>query len=114
MVSVVLNGLFLMPSILFPAKTEAEGATISLASKPAAKAAPARAAPAKNLRRFKYRLFGVIADERMSSALLISIGTPPRSTRLRSPADLRIRLHPIFSPMGRPERGKVTNKAFSV
>src|SRR5215469_1288635 len=82
MVSVVLNELFLMPSILFPAKTEAEGATIPFASKPTAAAAPAIAAPAKNLRRFKYRLFGVISEERMSSAFLISIGTPPRSTRL--------------------------------
>src|SRR5215469_15627341 len=83
MVSVVLNELFLMPSILFPAKTEAEGATISFASKPTAAAAPAIATPAKNLRRFKYRLFGVISEERMSPAFLISIGTPPGSTRLR-------------------------------
>src|SRR5215472_10711596 len=114
MVSVVLNELFLMPSILFPAKTEAEGATISFASKPTAAAAPAIATPAKNLRRFKYRLFGVISEERMSPAFLISIGTPPGSTRLCPRADVRRALLSIFSPMGRPERGKVTNNAILV
>src|ERR1700757_2877747 len=76
-----------MPSILFPAKTDAEGARTFFTSKPTTAAAPAIAAPAKNLRRFKYKLFGVISDERMSSALLISIRTPPE---IRATAPWRI------------------------
>ena len=39
--------------------------------------------PARNLRRFRYRLLGVISDERMSSAFLISMRTPVLYTRIR-------------------------------
>src|ERR1700722_1502849 len=82
MVSVVLNGLFWMPSILLPASTVVRGETISR-PKPVAAAAPAIAAPARNLRRFRYRLLGVISDERMSCAFLICIRTPVLYTRIR-------------------------------
>src|SRR3984957_5252694 len=90
MVSVVLNGLFWMPSILLPASTVVRGETISRSPKPAAAAAPATAAPARNLRRFRYRFLGVISDERMSCAFLISIRTPVlyppiRRRRIRPP-----------------------------
>src|SRR5271157_16398 len=76
MVSVVLNGLFWMPSILVPAKAVNDGETISRSPAPLAAAAPATAIPARNFRRFRYRLLGVISDERMSSAFLISTLNP--------------------------------------
>src|SRR5215472_311265 len=76
MVSVVLNELFWMPLILFPAKTLEEGKSVSLSPTPRTAEAPATAVPARNLRRFRYTLLGVISDDRMSSAILISMGTP--------------------------------------
>src|SRR5271166_5436268 len=65
-----------MPSILVPASTRVEGEMISRTPAPPAAAAPAIAIPARNLRRFRYRLLGVISDERISSAFLISIWNP--------------------------------------
>src|SRR5579864_4066027 len=76
MVSVVLNGLFRMPSILLPASAVVAGEIISRSPKVVAAAAPAIAAPARNLRRSRYKLLGVISDGRMSSAFLMSIRTP--------------------------------------
>src|ERR1700739_588519 len=73
MVSVVLNGLLPIPSILFPACAITEGEIVSRRPRPIAAAAPVRAAPARNFRRLRYRFFGVISDERMSGAFLISI-----------------------------------------
>src|SRR5437899_1148985 len=77
MVSAVLYSLFLMPSILLPARTTVAGETISRRPTPTAAAAPATAAPARNLRRFKYAFFAVISDEAMSLAFLISMKPPP-------------------------------------
>src|SRR5437763_10181478 len=47
-------------------------------SLPAASAAPAAVAPARNLRRFRYRSFGVISDDgiSLSLSLRISIALP--------------------------------------
>src|SRR6266496_2319339 len=104
MVSVVLSGLFWTPSILFPARTVIDGEIVSF--RPRAAAAPAIAAPARNLRRFRYRLFGVISEERMSSAFLISMGTPIAYTRIRSGADSCCLLSSI--EMGRGGEEKVT------
>src|ERR1700726_771654 len=95
MVSVVLNGLFWMPSILFPASAVVEGETTLRSPKPVAAAAPARAAPARNLRRLRHKLLGVISEERISSAFLISMRTPI------------IRLASIFHQIGRSRGEKV-------
>src|ERR1700689_2077979 len=65
-----------MPSILLPASATVEGETSSRRPAPVATAAPASAALARNLRRFRYRLWGVISDEGMSADFLINIGTP--------------------------------------
>src|ERR1700739_1665473 len=100
MVSLVLNGLFWMPSILFPASAIDEGETISRKPKPEAAAAPAMAAPARNLRRLRYKLLGVISEERMSFAFLIIMTTP------------MIRLASIFHQIGRSRGEKVASPWF--
>src|SRR5438874_5019794 len=43
---------------------------------PAASAAPAAVAPTRNLRRFRYKSFGVISDDGISLSLRISIALP--------------------------------------
>ena len=73
LVTDVLNELFFTPSILLPASAMADGETASLSTTPAVTTAPAIAASARNLRRFRYWLFGVTSDQRMSSAFLISM-----------------------------------------
>src|ERR1700733_4241047 len=75
MVSLLDNELFLIPSILALAPTAIEGVTQSPSLTPARAAAPARAVPARNLRRFKYKLLGVISDDRTSAGFLINMGT---------------------------------------
>src|SRR5450432_687647 len=72
-----------MPSILFPASALNEGAINSRNPAPVAAATPAIAAPARNFRRFRYKLLGVISDERMSAAFLMSMRTPVSYTRFR-------------------------------
>src|SRR5579872_7636023 len=67
MVSLVENELFLMPSSLALACAVIEGDANSRKPKPVAAAAPARAVPARNFRRFKYKPLGVISDEGMSA-----------------------------------------------
>src|ERR1700686_4159921 len=104
MVSVVLNGLFWMPSILFPARAVVEGETTSRNPKPVTVAAPASAALARNLRRLRYKLLGVISEERMSSAFLISMRTP----MIRG----QIRLASIFHQIGRSRGEKVARPWF--
>src|SRR5436309_10728385 len=73
MVSEVLSELFFIPAILFPANAVTRGEIVSRNSRPMAAAPAATAAPARNLRRFKYKLLGVISEERISSAFLISM-----------------------------------------
>jgi hypothetical protein len=74
MASVVENGLFWMPSILALAWATDEGEASSCNPTPAATAAaPASAVPARNFRRFRYRLFGVISEDGMSSAFFINM-----------------------------------------
>ena len=71
---VVENGLFWMPSIFVLACATDEGEAISCRPTPAATAAaPASAVPARNFRRFRYRLFGVISEDGISAAFLISM-----------------------------------------
>jgi hypothetical protein len=52
-----------------------EGDSNSPRLAPVAAAAPARAASARNLRRFRYKLYGVISDEGISAGFLISMKT---------------------------------------
>ncbi len=75
MVSVVEKALFFMPSILALACAMVEGNAKSRDRNPTTAAAPAMAVPARNLRRFKYKFFGVISDDGMSAAFLISMKT---------------------------------------
>src|ERR1700722_7829759 len=75
MVSLVDNGLFLMPSILTLASAVVAGEPSSRKPTPTAAAAPASAVPARNLRRSKYRPFGVISDDAMSADFLINMKT---------------------------------------
>src|ERR1700733_14910500 len=84
MVSVGLNELFWIALILFPARTVAVGLIVSRRPMPVAAAAPAIAALARNLRRLKYKLLGVISDERMSCVFLMSISNPSMCTPTRS------------------------------
>src|ERR1700689_4273012 len=108
MASVVLNGLFWMPSILFPASAVVEGETISCRPKPVAAAAPAMAAPARNLRRFRYKLLGVISDERMTVAVLINMEA---LVSIRSATDgSALSLFSIFHPIGRAPGEKVSER----
>ena len=58
------------------ANTVTEGAIVRFRPIPIAAAAPAMAASARNLRRFRYSFRGVISDDFMSSDFLISMGTP--------------------------------------
>src|SRR5271167_966278 len=58
-----------MPSILLLACAAKEGETSSPSFVPTTAAAPAKAAPTRNLRRFKYKLWDVISDDGMSAAL---------------------------------------------
>src|SRR5579863_4986821 len=84
MVSLVENELFLMPSILLSACTVVEGETNSRRLTPAIAAAPA--APARNLRRFRYKLFGVISDDGISAGFLINMERPySKCTRVTRP-----------------------------
>src|SRR5580692_7787854 len=76
MVSLVENELFLMPSILASAYTAVEEETNSRRLTPAIAAALAATAPARNVRRFKYKLFGVISDDGISTGFLISMERP--------------------------------------
>src|SRR6266567_1695578 len=71
-----------MPSILAFAWAIVDGEDNLLIAEPPNAAAPAIAVPARNLRRFKYRLLEVISDERISAAFLISIERFPFSLRL--------------------------------
>src|SRR5215472_8113267 len=68
----------------------------------AATPAPAAPIPERNLRRFQYKSLGVISDERMSSACLISIDNP----------HLDIRNSKLFGCMTCQRREKVTVEAF--
>src|SRR5579863_457726 len=97
-----------MPSILFPASAVVDGETNSRRPKPVAAAAPEMAAPARNLRRFRYKLFGVISDERMTSPLLISMG-PFFSIRSAAGGSA---LFSIFHPIGRARRRKVSEELY--
>src|SRR5437588_5176163 len=99
--SLVLNGLFWMPLILLPART-VEGAITALSFSPVAAAAPASPAAARNWRRFRYSFFGVISDERMSSAFLISMKPP----LLKRPHKLMRYVY--LPPIGRRTVGKVS------
>src|SRR5690242_20889606 len=83
MASLVENGLFWMPSILLLPSAAAviDGEANSCKPIPAAAAAPAIAVPARNLRRFRYRLFGVISEDGISGAFLISIKKSPAVLR---------------------------------
>src|SRR5580658_11052088 len=75
-----------MPSILASACTVVEGETNSRRLVPAIPAAPTAAAPARNARRFKYKLFGVISDDGISAGFLISMGRPySKCTRITRP-----------------------------
>ena len=70
--SVVLNGLFLTLGILVRPPPCAAASLQAMDGKPAATSAAADAW--MNSRRCRYTLFGVISDERMPGAFLISIG----------------------------------------
>src|SRR6266849_7435624 len=70
--SVVLNGLFSATFNLVPARTLVEGEIISRSPRPVASAAPASETLARNLRRFRYTLCGVISEDGMSAGFLIS------------------------------------------
>src|SRR5271169_5994419 len=96
-----------MPSILFPARAVVEGDTISRRPTPAATAAPASAVLARNWRRFRYRLRGVISDERMSSAFLISM-LEPRPLYASALDRFGLPLSSIFHQIGRDGEKKVT------
>src|SRR5271170_4248667 len=75
-----------MPSILASAYTAVEGETNSRRLVPAIAAALAAAAPARNVRRFKYKLFGVISDDGISHGFLINMERPySKCTRITRP-----------------------------
>src|SRR5262245_33720971 len=74
MASLVENGLFWIPSIFVFAPATRDGEASSRRPTPDKAAAPATAALARNFLRFRYKLFGVISDDLMSGAFLISIG----------------------------------------
>src|SRR5580658_3663682 len=93
-----------MPSILVPARAQVQGEIRSRSPAPVTAAAPASAAPARNLRRFRYKLLGVTSDERMSCAFLISMGTSYLYTRSRRK---RIYSSLIFIHIGRYSEEKV-------
>src|ERR1700733_3708166 len=100
MVSLVENELFLMPSILASACTIVEGETNSPRLKPAIAAAPAAAAPARNFLRFRYKLFGVISDDRMSAGFLISMRCSHLSVREPSLSGSTPGERPLFIGVG--------------
>src|SRR5438067_12668039 len=81
-VSVVLRGLFVVCSLVPLACTFSDGETTSLIQPVINAAAPAAAAPAMNLRRFRSTLLGVISEEEVSAGFLISIDSGPFKTLL--------------------------------
>src|SRR5438105_5716909 len=90
--SSVLSGLLVnggsFDSPGFAASSGAASArnTVFGSSLPAASAAPAAVAPTRNLRRFRYKSFGVISDDEISLSLRINIALP------------RAQLGPMFWP----------------
>src|ERR1700748_1969900 len=84
MVSLDENGLFCRPSILVLACATDGGAPVSGNPPPATPAAaPAKLAPVRNVRRFRYSLFGVISEDGISAAFLISMWEAPERFTLK-------------------------------
>src|SRR5579863_1315535 len=96
-----------MPSILLPASATVVGSITCRRRVPAAMAALVIAAPARNLRRFRYRFLGVISDERMSAIFLISIRCPCLYVRRFRPTRIANRELIYFQSIGRHEYRKV-------
>src|SRR5271154_1656605 len=111
MASLVENELGLMPSILALACAVIGGDTTSRRPTPAA--AAANAAPPRNFRRVKYKLFGVISDQGISTGFLISIKTSLlyKCTGITS---LWIGGFRALHSIGRTMAGKVANEEENV